>query len=201
MIGRLQGRLIEKHPPQVLIDIGGVGYEVAVPMSTFSELPEPGATVTLLTHHVVREDAQQLYGFASAAERSIFRSLIKISGVGPKLALAILSGMSVDEILTSIGNNDVAALVRMPGVGKKTAERVLVELRDKIPRPLVEKPGEAGRSEGGEVAGPEPGDAVRALVALGYKPHEAQRMVAKVPGAGQMATQDLIRRALQAVAR
>ena len=132
MIGRLQGQLVAKHPPQVLVDCHGVGYEVDVPMSTYYNLPEVGAGVTLLTHFVVREDAQVLFGFATASEREAFRQLIKITGVGPRMALSLLSGMSVADLAQAVTQQQVARLVKVPGIGKKTAERLLLELKGKL---------------------------------------------------------------------
>ena len=132
MIGRLQGKVVEKQAPDLLIDVQGVGYEVLVSLNTFFDVPEIGAVVTLHTHFVVREDIQQLYGFTKLSERSLFRNLIKVNGVGPKMALAILSGMSANDFALCVHNNDTAALVKLPGVGKKTAERLLIEMRDKI---------------------------------------------------------------------
>ena len=131
MIGRLHGRLIEKTPPQILIDVNGVGYEVDVPMSTFCNLPAEGQEITLLTHFVVREDAMLLYGFATAAERQTFRALIRISGIGPRIALAVLSGMSTNDFAAAVENGDAALLTRVPGIGKKTAERLVLELKGK----------------------------------------------------------------------
>ena len=202
MIGRIHGKIIEKQPPQLLIDVQGVGYEVDAPMSTFYTLPNLGDMVTLHTHLVVREDAQLLYGFGSQAERSLFRTLIKISGVGAKLALTILSGMNANEFIACVQDNDAAALVRLPGVGKKTAERLIIELRDK----LKEQFPDAGVSVGGADFNAAPAvsspvaDAVSALIALGYKPTEASRMVRAVDAKDQ-GTEDIIRLSLQAAAK
>lgn len=183
MIGRLQGTLLDKQIPTLLIDVGGVGYEVDIPLSTYYRLPAPGQPVTLHTHFVVREDAQLLYGFADKEERALFRALIKISGVGPKLALAILSGIEPEAFLRCIERDDVITLTKIPGVGKKTAERVVIEMRDK----LKELSGLAGRAPLGNVVPikvAEPLDAVQeaesALMALGYKPAEATKAVAAV---------------------
>ncbi len=198
MIGRLHGKILQKHPPQLLIDVQGVGYEVDAPMSTFYQLPDVGSEVTLHTHMVVREDAQLLYGFASETERTLFRHLIKISGVGPKLALTILSGMGADEFVACVQDGDAAALVRMPGIGKKTAERLIIELRDKLKdaQPQGESsPTLAMKSGNGSPIS----DAVSALIALGYKPQEASRMVRAVNTDG-LDTEEIIRLALQGVA-
>ncbi len=174
MIGRLTGVLAEKHPPQVLVDVNGVGYEAEVPMSTFYNLPETGARVTLLTQFVVREDAQLLYGFLTARERDAFRQLIKVSGIGAKSALGILSGLSVDDLAHAITLQDTGLLVKIPGIGKKTAERLLLELRDKF-------------SVAG-VAAPQPGqpasstsDVLNALLALGYNEREALMAIKQLP--------------------
>ncbi len=197
MIGRLRGTLAEKRPPNVLIDVNGVGYEVEAPMGTIFQLPEAGAEVTLFTHLVVREDAQLLYGFHSEAERSLFRSLLKVNGVGAKLALAILSGISADEFARSVQENDTAALVRLPGIGKKTAERLIIEMRDRLddwqPAPLL--PGAAPAPQA--VVRDEQKDAVSALIALGYKPPDASREVSAVAEEG-MESEALIRAALKA---
>ncbi len=197
MIGRIHGKILEKQPPQLLIDVQGVGYEVDAPMSTFYQLPNLGEAVTLHTHLVVREDAHLLFGFASLAERGLFRTLIKINGVGAKLALTILSGMNAEEFIACVQDSDTAALVRLPGVGKKTAERLVVELRDKLKDQLpdagvISKSSESLRSE----TTPS-GDAVSALIALGYKPQEASRMVRSIDTQG-LDTEEIIRQSLQA---
>ncbi len=145
MIGRIRGTLIEKHLTEILVDVNGIGYEISVPMSTLYRLPESGQGLVLHTHLAVREDAQTLYGFLEMAEKKLFRALIRVSGVGPKLALAILSGMAVDEFVRTVNANDVAAMVRMPGVGKKTAERLIIEMRDRL-------------AEWGPTSSPETGD-------------------------------------------
>jgi Holliday junction DNA helicase RuvA len=198
LIGRIQGTLIDKQPPQVLVDVHGVGYELSLPMSSIYPLPESGQTVTLHTQLVVREDSQTLYGFLTLDERSLFRSLIRINGVGAKLALAILSGMSVSEFIQCIEREDLATLVKMPGVGKKTAERLLIEMKDRI-RELdtaaaIERPAAATATAFGNDA---IGDAVSALVALGYKPQEASRMVRSVDNMSECSSQELIRLALK----
>ena len=198
MIGRLRGKLIVKRAPVLLVDVGGVGYEVEAPMSTFYALPEIGDELVLYTHFVVREDAHLLYGFASEAERSFFRDLIKINGVGAKMGLAILSGMSFDTFARCVRENDVASLVRLPGVGKKTAERLIVEMKDKL-----EARGESSLPQAVNVSplhdNDPVSDAVSALVALGYKPNEASRMVRGVKCDG-LASEEIIRQALKAAA-
>ncbi len=202
MIGRLTGTLAEKQPPALLVDVGGVGYELEAPMSTFYDLPALGAQVSLFTHMVVREDAQLLYGFAREAERRLFRVLLKVSGVGPRMALAILSGMSADEFARCIEHDDTTALTRLPGVGKKTAQRLVVEMRDRLAEgdlnaALAAAPGTRAGAGGEDDA---VGDATSALVALGYRSAEASRMVRPFASEG-LSTEDLIRRALQAVAQ
>lgn len=207
MIGRLKGELVEKHPPHLMIDVNGVGYEVEVSMNTFYRLPESGRQVTLYTHFVVREDAQLLYGFADKEERLLFRTLIKVNGVGPKLALTILSGSSTQEFVRSVHDQDTAALVRLPGVGKKTAERLIVEMKDRLKDLQVADLGEFRLSGGGELpaAAPAVNDAVAeaesALVALGYKPVQATKAIAqaeKLLGAGA-GCEDLIRQSLKSM--
>jgi len=203
MIGRLRGKLLSKHPPELLLDVVGVGYEVEAPMSTFYQLPGIGEDVVLHTHMVVREDAQLLYGFYTLAERRMFRSLIRINGVGPKLGLTILSGISADEFNRAIFDNDVAALTGLPGVGKKTAERLVVELRDKLDAGFMSSTGALSGAvpAGAEAETSNPvGDAVSALIALGYKAPEASRMVRAVD-AGGLVAEEIIRAALQAAAR
>lgn len=172
MIGRLQGLLADKNPPQVLLDCHGVGYEVDVPMSTFYHLPATGEPVTLLTHFVVREDAQVLYGFGTAEEREAFRQLIKISGVGPRTALSILSGLSVAELAQAVTAQDAARLTRIPGIGKKTAERLLLELKGKFGADL-------GRS--GHASSDAQADILQALLALGYNDREAGAALKSLP--------------------
>jgi Holliday junction DNA helicase RuvA len=196
MIGSLRGRLTAKHPPQLLIDVGGVGYEIEAPMSTFYGLPATGAEVSLYTHLVVREDAHILFGFGTDRERRLFRELLKVSNVGPKLALALLSGMSVENFLMCIEAQDADTLVRIPGVGRKTAERLLVEMRDR-----VKGFGELGAvvmAGGGATetaVGPQ-AEAFSALVALGYKPAEVTRLLKSVDASVQK-TEEIIRKALQ----
>jgi Holliday junction DNA helicase RuvA len=198
MIGRLRGELAAKHPPWLLLDVQGVGYELEAPMSTFYQLPALGQPVTLVTHLAIRDDAHVLYGFFQEAERTLFRSLLKVSGVGAKMALAILSGMSVDEFARCVQAADSAALVRLPGIGKRTAERLIVEMRDRLEG--VAAPVGPGRTP--LPGGIQPGavtEAAEALVALGYKPADANRMVQAVAIEGQSSEQ-IIRGALQGVA-
>jgi len=195
MIGAVRGRLASKAPPQLTVDVGGLGYELEAPMSTFFHLPPVGAEVSLLTHLVVREDAHVLYGFATEEERRLFRSLIKVSGVGPKIALALLSGMSVAAFTACVQSEDVAALTRVPGVGRKTAERLIVEMRDRLAPP----PPAAGAASA-PVGGSPENEAYGALVALGYRPSEATRLL-KAVEPGTHTTEELIRRALQGAAR
>ncbi len=192
MIGRLTGILLEKNPPQVLVDVNGVGYEVEVPMSTFYNLPDTGGKVTLLTQFVVREDAQLLYGFLTAKERDAFRQLVKVSGIGAKSALGILSGLSVDDLAHAIAAQDVALLVRIPGIGKKTAERLLLELRDKLPTG-----GTAAILSGGSA--PAGNDVLNALLALGYNEREALAAIKQLPAGGTVS--DGIRQALKALSK
>ncbi|KUM44277.1 Holliday junction branch migration protein RuvA [Pseudomonas sp. EpS/L25] len=197
MIGRLRGTLAEKQPPHLLLDVGGVGYEVEVPMTTLYRLPAQGEVVTLHTHLVVREDAHLLYGFGEKRERELFRELIRLNGVGPKLALALMSSLEVDELVRCVQAQDTSVLVKVPGVGKKTAERLLVELKDRFKAwenlptiaPLV-LPNQTPVVASAEA------DAVSALVALGFKPQEASRAVAAVEGE-DLSSEELIRRALK----
>ncbi|MEJ0100618.1 MAG: Holliday junction branch migration protein RuvA [Pseudomonadota bacterium] len=188
MIGSLAGVIAAKEPPRLLIETQGVGYEVEVPMSTYLALPATGSTVRLRIHHVIREDASLLFGFATEAERELFRALLKVNGVGPKVALAILSGASAEAFRVAIASEDIAGLVRIPGVGRKTAERLVVEMRDHF----KDVPMLAGVAV--PLAPRE--EALHALLALGYKPPEAQRMLEKVAADGA-STEDLIRAALQ----
>jgi Holliday junction DNA helicase RuvA len=201
MIGRLHGVLLEKRPPDLLIDVQGVGYEVAAPMSTFYNLPEVGAPVTLLTHMVVREDAQLLYGFASEGERRLFRSLIRISGVGAKLALAILSGMRPDEFASCVQCEDATSLTRLPGIGRKTAERLLVEMRDRLEDWSLGGAVVMSAAPQAAVAQDPASEAMHALMALGYKPAEASKMVRAVEAEAEATAEQLIREALRASVR
>ena len=189
MIGRLHGKLIEKTPPQVLVDVGGVGYEVDVPMSTFCNLPAEGSEITLLTHFIVREDAQLLYGFATAAERQTFRALIRISGVGPRIALAVLSGMSTQDLADAVEQGNATLLTRVPGIGKKTADRLVLELKGKLA-------GNAFAPAGGAAS---EADILSALMALGYSEREAQASVRALPA--EVTVSEGIRLALKALAR
>jgi len=195
MIGSLRGRIASKSPPQLTVEVGGLGYELEAPMSTFFHLPAVGEEVRLLTHLVVREDAHVLYAFATEEERRLFRSLIKVSGVGPKIALALLSGISVSAFADCVVREDISALTRVPGVGRKTAERLIVEMRDRLGAP--EASVGAPAPQGGTSAQSE---AYGALVALGYRPAEATRLL-KAVGPGTQSTEELIRRALQGAAR
>lgn len=200
MIGRLKGRLIEKKPPVVLLDVGGVGYEIHMPMTCFYQLAEPGEEAIIITHFVVREDAQQLYGFISSQERNVFRELIKVSGVGPKLALAVLSGMSAGQFIHAVHLGDAAALVRLPGIGKKTAERLVIEMRDRLQDAHSDLP--AATAASATVSVPNnneiQAEAVTALVALGYKPQEASRMISNIANTAHHSSEALIRDALRA---
>ncbi len=198
MIGLLRGRVLSRRPPFLLLDVNGVGYEIEAPMSTFYVLPGDDSPVTLHTHLAIRDDAHVLYGFASENDRALFRALLKVSGVGGKVALAILSGMSADEFSLTIQAGDVAALTRLPGIGKKTAERLIVEMRDRLDG-LAGGPAPLPAARGGVVAAQASpfDDALSALQALGYKPAEAQRMLRAVDGEG-LGTEDLIKAALQA---
>jgi holliday junction DNA helicase RuvA len=195
MIGSLRGRLTAKHPPQLMIDVGGVGYEIEAPMSTFYGLPATGVEVSLFTHLVVREDAHILFGFGTDRERRLFRELLKVSNVGPKLALALLSGMSVDNFLTCIDSQDADTLVRIPGVGRKTAERLLVEMRDRV-KGFGELAGFAASAGPVDPSAGAQAEAFSALVALGYKPAEITRLLKSVDASIQK-TEEIIRRALQ----
>lgn len=192
MIGSVRGKLESKSPPQLTVDVGGVGYELVAPMSTFFLLPAVGEQVHLLTHLVVREDAHVLYAFGTEAERRLFRNLIKVSGVGPKIALALLSGISVEAFAHSVQSQDIATLTRVPGVGRKTAERLVVELRDRLSGP-----------SNGDVPSTVPpqspeAEAFAALTGMGCTPAEATRLL-KAVGPGTHSTEELIRRALQGI--
>lgn len=198
MIGFLRGILVIKKPPSLLVDVRGVGYEVDAPMSTFYGLPEVGGEVLLYTHLAIREDAHSLFGFISEAERSLFRTLIKVNGVGAKLALGILSGLSAEEFHRAVEYQDTARLVRLPGVGKKTAERLIIELRDRLPElGTVTLPG-AGTLPMPEASPVD--DATSALVALGFKPQDAGQLVKKISVEGKT-SEEIIRLALQSVAK
>lgn len=198
MIGFLRGILVLKKPPSLVIDVNGVGYEVDAPMSTFYGLPEVGGEVLLHTHLAVREDAHNLFGFISETERTLFRTLIKVNGVGAKLALGILSGLSAEEFQRAVEYQDTARLVRLPGVGKKTAERLIIELRDRMPElGAVTLPG-AGTLPLPEASPVD--DATSALIALGFKPQDAGQLVKKVSVEGK-SSEEIIRLALQSMAK
>ncbi len=199
MIGFLRGILIQKHPPSLLLDVHGVGYDVDAPMSTFFSLPEIGAEVTLLTHLSVREDAHSLYGFLTETERALFRTLIKVNGIGAKLALGILSGLSTEEFCRCIEQQDTQRLVRLPGVGKKTAERLIIELRDRLPEwGGAQLPGATFRPE---VSANPSEEALSALVALGFRPQDAQTLIKTVDDLDHRSSEDIIRLALKSAAR
>jgi Holliday junction DNA helicase RuvA len=204
MIGRIRGTLVHKQPPEVLVEVGGVGYEIQVPMTTLFRLPGLGDEVSLLTHFVVREDAQLLYGFIDEQDRTLFRQLIKVNGVGPKLGLTILSGMDSGSFVRCVQRDDISALVALPGVGKKTAERLLIEMRDKLKDWLALADSADGPGSDGVLSAPPANiveDAEGALIALGYKPQEASRMVAAVHDESIDDSEELIRRALKATIR
>lgn len=190
MIGRISGKLVEKQPPMILVDVNGVGYEIDVPMSTFYQLPATGAGVTLYTQVIVREDAHLLYGFASEGERRAFRQLLRVGGVGAKMALAVLSGLSIDDLSRAVAAQDVGRLTKVPGVGKKTAERLLLELRDKIAAVPGVAPAEAP-SAGGDV--------LNALLALGYNEREAAWAVKQI--AAETEVSEGIRQALRLLSK
>lgn len=205
MIGRLRGNLIEKQPPELLIEVSGIGYEVQMPMSCFYELPEIGTEAIIYTHFVVREDAQLLYGFNSVKERALFREVIKANGVGPKLGLAILSGMTAGQFVSCVEREDVSTLVKLPGVGKKTAERLVVEMKDRLKgwgagdlftpatdaAPIDIKPYQSSKQNAED-------EAVSALIALGYKPQQAAKVVSQVVKS-DMTSEAVIREALKSM--
>jgi len=194
VIGFLRGKLISKQPPHLVLDVGGVGYELDAPMSTFYNLPSTGADISLFTHLVVREDAHILFGFAAERERRMFRELIKVTGIGPKLALSVLSGINVDELLICVTSGDTDSLVRIPGVGRKTAERLLIEMRDRI-KGFGEVTAIFSPTSGGAAPGVHQ-EAFSALVALGYKPAEVTRLLNGVDPAIQ-SVEEIIRHALK----
>jgi len=211
VIGRLRGTLVEKISPEILIECAGVGYEVTMPMTSIYALPELEQQATIYTHFVVREDAQLLYGFANKVERKLFRLLIKVNGVGPKLALAILSNMSADQFVSCVRHDDVAAIVKIPGVGKKTAERLLIEMRDRLKdwqsqqsEPLASNDGATPEQLSAELnsdttfISDNKGDAINALVSLGYKQVQADKAVKAVYNRG-MSSEDIIRDALKSM--
>ena len=192
MIGYLKGTLVAKRPPELVLEVAGVGYELEAPMSTFYRLPEAGESLTLLTHFLVRDDAQLLYGFATEAERSLFRNLLKVSGVGARIALGILSGISAEGFRRSVFERDIATLTRIPGIGRKTAERLIVEMADRL------EPFGVDVHEPRRGAGEAEAEARGALMALGYKPAEVRRMLAECDSA-TMNSEHLIREALKRV--
>ena len=194
MIGFLEGTLVSKLPPQLTLDVGGVGYEIQAPMSTFYSLPNAGEPLRLVTHLLIRDDAHILYGFSSEAERALFRSLLKVSGVGARIALGILSGISVEGFRRCIVEKDLVALTRLPGIGRKTAERLLVEMPDRLPAQELS----GGGDDGGDGVANAQGEAHGALLALGYKPAEASRML-KDLDTTRLGTEELIREALRQV--
>ncbi len=204
MIGRIRGVLIEKSPGQALVECGGLGYEVDIPYTTFFNLPDPGEEVTLHTHFAVREDHQSLFGFSSRFDRDLFRQLIKVNGVGPKLAVGILSGLDAGQFIRCVESRDVNALVKLPGVGKKTAERLLIEMADRIGQiegqfvPDVPSSETPASSRGAETTHDAVEEAEAALISLGYKPQEAAKAISKVAEDG-MSSQELIRLALRAM--
>ncbi len=187
MIGQIRGKLLEKHPPQIVVDVHGVGYELDVPMTTFYQLPATGAEVTLYTHLVVREDAHQLYGFATEAERRVFRQLLKISGIGARTALSVLSGLSVADLRAAISSQDTGRLTKIPGIGKKTAERLLLELRDKLDAMSISSATATGDGRAGDIT--------NALLALGYNDREVNWAIKQLPAG--LNVSDGIRQALR----
>jgi Holliday junction DNA helicase RuvA len=196
VIGRLQGVLLRKEPPALMLDVGGVGYELEAPMTTFYELPAVGERVTLYTHLVVREDAHLLYGFVREVQRRLFRELLKVNGVGPRVALAVLSGLSDEEFSRCVAEEDIARLTKVPGIGRKTAERLVIEMRDKLPKDI---PLPASTAAGPAAPGDPVSEAVSALVALGYKPNEASRAVRSASTKG-LSAEEIIRQALKGMA-
>jgi len=192
MIGRIAGQLLARNPPEILVDVGGVGYELDVPMSTFYDLPALGERVVLLTHQVVREDANLLYGFLTAAERSAFRELIRISGVGPRMALAVLSGLSVADLTSAVALQESGRLIKVPGIGKKTADRLLLELKGKLGPELVGAQAQSAIAD-------HSADILRALVSLGYSEKEASLAARQLPADASVS--DGIKQALKLLAR
>ncbi|MDC0609562.1 Holliday junction branch migration protein RuvA [Vibrio sp.] len=206
MIGRLRGTLLEKQPPELLVEVSGVGYEIQMPMSCFYELPEVNQEITIYTHFVVREDAQLLYGFNTVQERALFREVIKANGVGPKLGLAILSGMTASQFVDCVEREDISTLVKLPGVGKKTAERLVIEMRDRLKGwnsfDLFQTPSTVSpQSKGVAKVAPETApdeEAVSALIALGYKPQVASKVVSQV-ATSDMTSESIIKEALRSM--
>lgn len=208
MIGRLSGVLVEKQPPYLLVDVRGVGYEVQAPMTTFYRLPEPGAEVVLYTHLSISDNAHQLFGFAERRDRTLFRTLIKVTGVGPKMAVALLSGMEADDIVRCVREDKLSSLTKVPGVGKKTAERLIMELRDRIkawelPRVDVDMdPQQVSTTPSQPLIGAALEEAESALIALGYKPTEAARMISAAGRENpEASSQELIRMALRSISQ
>jgi len=195
MIGMLRGKLIYRQAPELMLDVNGVGYELQASMTSFYDLPELGEEVTLHTHFIVREDAQILYAFSSTTERELFRTLLKVNGVGPKMALAIVSGMTVNEFAERVRAGDAAGLTRLPGVGKKTAERLIIEMRDRLPKDDGVAPS-APKSEQLEIKSDPEEEAINALLALGYKPTEASKMISRQGNQG-LSVEVMIRNALK----
>jgi Holliday junction DNA helicase RuvA len=195
MIAWLKGQLLEKQAPTLLLNVNGVGYELEAPMTTFYELPAVDETVVLFVHMVVREDAQLLFGFSSRQQRELFRSLIKVNGVGPKVALAILSTLSAQELLQSMANEDFKQLTQVPGIGMKTAQRLVVEMKDRLEKEFGDVALEA-RAQAGSAAN-DKDDAVAALVSLGYRPNDASRIVKSLPS--ELSSEELIRQALRSL--
>ena len=195
MIGQISGTLVYKHPPQLMVDVGGVAYELEAPMTAFYELPAAGEQVSLFTHLVIRDDAHLLFGFADLRQRDVFRVLLKISGVGPRVALALLSGLTADDLAACVTGGDIAQLTRVPGIGRKTAERLVIELRDRIEAVAGADPDASG------VPLTPQQDAVSALMALGYRESEANRAVRAVEADGIPAVETLIREALKGLSR
>lgn len=207
MIGRLSGALVEKFPPEILIECGGVGYEVTMPMTSIYALPELNEQAIIYTHFVVREDAQLLYGFANTTERKLFRLLIKVNGVGPKLALAVLSAMSADQFVSCVSHDDVSGIVKIPGVGKKTAERLLIEMRDRLKDWQITSTTPATDAMPVQLSTDQTflkpfndtkGDAINALISLGYKQIQADKAVKQVYSDG-MSSEDIIRLSLKSM--
>lgn len=195
MIGQLRGKLLHKQAPDLLLDVGGVGYELLASMTTFIDLPEINDEVTLFTHLIVREDAHTLYAFSSLEERALFRVLLRVNGVGPKMALAIVSGMTANEFALLVHADDVAGLTKLPGVGKKTAERLIIEMRDRLPKP--EDSVESINSSQRMSSRNQEDEAIAALLALGYKPTQASKMVSKFSNP-DISVEEVVRKALKA---
>lgn len=206
MIGRIRGIVVEKQPPEVLIEVAGVGYEIQIPMTSFYQLPQVGDEACVYTHFVVREDAQLLFGFADKNERAVFRELIKANGVGPKLALTILSGMSGQQFMHCVGNEDITALVKLPGVGKKTAERLVIEMRDRFKKLTLEQASSNSAGAGHDqltqntfiIPNDAKDEALSALLALGYKAAQASKVINSVYVKG-ITSEDLIRESLRSM--